>query len=475
MGEKKVHSWYLRERIGLLKLKARDKAVLSALAGHYPKVYTSQIRVAELSGFSRRTVQRAIESLLEAGYLRRTRRVGVTNLYEIDADLILMRAVQEEAKLPAVREKAKTEHRERVEQVRRKKRMRLCMPQHQESGHPAHGELGRRTDPRHGDAGLIPEARHGGTGNLRHGDALNIPDGTSGMFNERFDNHEEEASSRVDSDESTPTCKDEDDDRTIMSRVESSSTPPHAAARVSTPLPKSGAPPLTAAVSKDHTDTRCDLIKSGREGMYNTKNLDGTCTCIACHQQFPADQFPPSHSHPDRPGLWCANCRPAHLDAQPESAAKLTLKKQAPKLPGGYTIEAYPKNWESVEKAPVSYIVWNADRTLSWVGRTKWEAIDSALRNPGHPNSFAPRKEPASQAITPPRAPTPQPAPPTCDGLPDHIIVRKSDGPPSFLFRWSVYDTKKGTLVGKRPTKEEATAFARDYIARAEREGPKGA
>ena len=64
-----LHSWRLVTRCLLLKLKPSEKVVLQALAYHYPKVFPSIARIAELAGVSKATAKRALRELVTRGLI----------------------------------------------------------------------------------------------------------------------------------------------------------------------------------------------------------------------------------------------------------------------------------------------------------------------------------------------------------------------------------------------------------------------
>jgi DNA-binding transcriptional regulator YhcF (GntR family) len=82
-----------------MKLKASEKLVLAALAYHYPNVFPSIARIAELAGVSRATAKRALRTLVKKGLIFKHWRNNCTTLYELKVDRIFMLADKHEKKL----------------------------------------------------------------------------------------------------------------------------------------------------------------------------------------------------------------------------------------------------------------------------------------------------------------------------------------------------------------------------------------
>ena len=93
------HSWRLVTRCLLLKLRPSEKLVLQALAYHYPRVFPSIARTAELAGVSAATTKRALRALVKKGLIFKGWREKRTTAYELKMERILMQADRREKSL----------------------------------------------------------------------------------------------------------------------------------------------------------------------------------------------------------------------------------------------------------------------------------------------------------------------------------------------------------------------------------------
>ena len=399
------HSWRLVTRCLFLKLKPSAKLVLEALAYHYPKVFPSIARIADLAGVSEATAKRALRVLVNKGLIFKRWRDKRTTVYELKVDRIFMQADKREKSLA---------QNEPVAQFEPDQNDPVAQFEPDQNDPVAQFELDQN-DPLTDN--IISTTRNNkstdhASNELDPIDYENEPQELNAGEEIESDDYPDLASSSDLTEDAQsalgPNCassKPEDGEDKDHSAKADLQKPLNDIApcqqEPDTTIFRQSAGLLdlskTSASSRDCID---DIIEDDPvEGTLD--NTIETRTCIKCKQTLPASDFPPKKGRPTELSLWCKTCLPAHLYGEPDLEHEPETAVAAPQQPMPAPVssepdqqrpapapkpEAKPACKYGILEGPECWFIVDKDGNTVARAPTKEQAILTALQMSGTPH-----------------------------------------------------------------------------------------